>query len=153
MKILKWIGIAFGALVLLGIVVTLSSPEGREGFDRGADAARGSEEPDPTPLVIMVTPEPQEQPTPRVETVTETIETEVEVVPEVCKDALRLADRLISDYSGEILDILEAYVDYPDENLGEFGARVEVILNDRAEVYTPDDWDEYTALADECLAS
>lgn len=72
MKILKWIGIAVGALLLLAVVVTIATPEGRKGFQEGASQAieeqratptvEPTEAPTPEPTVAP-TPEPTEEPT------------------------------------------------------------------------------------------
>ena len=156
MKVLKWVAIAFGALLLLGLLVSLTSPEGREGLERGIDAA-SSEEPTPTaePTLVAVatpnltpTPDPTPEPTPVI--VTETVE--VEVVPEVCREALLAADRVIGMASEFPLDVLNAYVDYPDEDLVQFGRRVEDLMASYDVDAMDAEWATYTALADECLA-
>lgn len=132
MNIVKYAAVSLGALIL-GVVVGTST----------------GTEPEPTP-----TPEPAPSvalmPTPTPRTVTETVE--VEVVPSVCIDALYAADEVISESSVLALDILGAYVDYPDEDLIQFGRRVEDIIAATDPDTLDETFDEYATLADACLA-
>lgn len=127
------------------------------GVGVGAAGAQEEEVPLPTPQIVEVP-----GPTQRVEVEvvrevevpgpTQTIEVEVEVVPRACEDALYAADRVIGDNAEWMLDVLSAYTDYPDEDLVDFGRRFEAIV---AEGRTDEQnalWDEYVALADDCLA-
>ena len=70
-KAVKWVLIAIGVLFILGLVVSLMSPEGRRGIEQGADAALGStaatatEAPTPEPTATPTqAPIPTLKPTP-----------------------------------------------------------------------------------------
>lgn len=98
----------------------------------------------PTPIPTA-TPEPTPEPTPR------TVEVRVEVVPDACREALMAADTLIVTLMQFPVDALGAYVDYPDENLAEFGVRMEGLLNSYDITQIEREWDAYTPLATDCL--
>lgn len=114
-----------GRLLGLAIVAVLAA---------GCSTA-AAEAPPPTPQIIIKTIEvPGPQPTPQI--ITKTIE--VPVVPPACRAAI---DNLLGTNkitSGFLLDVLNAYLDYPDEDLGEFGGRVENLLGSLSEAGLPD---------------
>ncbi len=97
--------------------------------------------PTPTPRIVEV---PGPIPTPRI--------VEVEVAPLACIATINelLDDSiLLLDF---VIAIEAAYFDFPDEDLAEFGARVEQILGDRA----PPDEDAQQRMDeafDACLAA
>lgn len=74
----------------------------------------------PTPQIIVQTPAPVVQPTPKI----------VQVTPSACVEALDAILDLSAVESKAMLAILDAYVDYPKENLADFGRRVEAVLSD-----------------------
>lgn len=106
--------------VITGIVA------GIIGLGVGASAAKPEPVATPTPRIIVETAQPVAQPTPRV--VTETVE--VEVTPDACYTAILDGYTVMEQNLGTISAILNAYVDYPDENLADFGRRVEQIISD-----------------------
>jgi hypothetical protein len=142
-----WLKIVTGlfvALLAISLVGNLGGNAREESYDEGYEAGVASVTPPPTP-------EPLPMPTPQVVNI-EVPGPTVEVVPDVCVDALLKADEVIGEEASTLLEIFEAYVDFPDENLEQFGVRVETILSDSSLDPTAS-WDEYTALADSCLAS
>lgn len=150
----RWVQIVIVAVIALSVVSLVGNIGGgaanaryEEGFAAGV--ASVTPPPQPTPELVEVE---VPGPTQTIE-VTEYVETEVEVVPQVCKDALFAADRVIGDNAEWILDVLSAYTDYPDEDLVDFGRRFEAIVAEGRTEEQEALWDEYTALADECHAS
>lgn len=99
------------------------------------------------------TPQIVEVPGPTVEvpgpTQTVTVEVEVEVVPQACIDALDEADDLMYGHIDVLIGILSDYLDFPEENLAEFGARVETRIADDMSL---DDGDAYFDAAARCRA-
>lgn len=61
--VFKWVLITFGALLVLGLVLSVVSPEGRRGMEEGADEALSEETESPAAAVVE-TPEPTEEATP-----------------------------------------------------------------------------------------
>lgn len=140
MRVVKYIVVAL-LLLMLGVGI-------------GAASASPTEvEPEPT-VEPTPTPEPTPEPTPVVitETVTETVEVEVEVVPDVCIEALLAADVVMGESADVMLDILGAYVDYPDEDIAQFGRRVEDIIASTENDLGTSGWEDYVSLADQCMA-
>jgi hypothetical protein len=97
--------------------------------------------------IAAVTPEPTPEPTP--------IPTPwiVSVAPPECIDAIeQLAARSVPDLQF-IVDIYDAYLDYPDENLTQFGARVETLLNALQEPPSDAETTELLRQVDVCRAA
>jgi hypothetical protein len=63
-------------------------------------------------------------------TVTVDREVTVEVVPQACTDAAHALLEQTQPYVQFTVDVLADYLDYPEENLQELGARVETRLVD-----------------------
>lgn len=106
------------------------------GIGVGTSTAAGDEAPEPTPQIVEV-PGPTQTIEVEVPGPTQTIEiereVEVEVIPQSCTDEFnQLADSHLI-VLGNYLDILKDYSDYPDENLTEFGVRVEQTLSRHAD--------------------
>lgn len=102
-----------------------------------------------TPTIVPTpTSVPTPEPTPRV--VTETVTEYIEVTPQSCIDAI---DWMLSDGASAwtlISALYGDYVDFPEENLAEFGARVEERLSNF------DVGEDFTAVEpdiDACLAA
>lgn len=81
---------------------------------------------------------------------TQTIEVDVEVVPQACIDALDEADDVMYEQLDLLIGVLSDYLDFPEENLAEFGARVEARIADAPSL---DDGDAYFDAAAECRAA
>lgn len=129
-------------LVLAFASLGLGYAVGSTRYDAGVVDGVASVTPPPTPSPLPVpTPQIVEVPGPT-----------VEVLPAVCQDALFKADDVIAEHAEVMIDILDAYLDYPDENIADFGRRVETILNDEL-LNQSTAWEEYSALADSCLAT
>lgn len=97
------------------------------------------------------TPIPTPEPTPVV--ITETVTETVYEAPPACREALQLGSALYAAALEDNLSILNAYLDYPEEDLLDFGRRVEGILDEWG-VSTADLEEraaEYQAAAGECL--
>lgn len=105
------------------------------------------------PAVVQPTAEPTPRPTPQATPTPELIEVEVEVVPQVCLDALEAGRAAVTESNAFTLDTLDAYVDYPDENVEEFGVRVEQLISDFDTDAITDAIDEYASLASACEAA
>lgn len=107
---LKWVGIAVVAFLLMGVGYAMApggEPDVAEASPTASPTPTEESTPDPTPVVV-----------------------EIEVTPQSCLDAI---DGLLIEGSNSLTfvsDVLEAYLDYPDENLAEFGARVETIATE-----------------------
>ncbi|HET7713206.1 MAG TPA: hypothetical protein VFK94_01800 [Patescibacteria group bacterium] len=123
------------ASVLSGIV----------GIGIGASTARNPEPislPEPTPRIVI---EQGPEPSARVEIV------EKEVTPEACQEAILYAYETINETLIPLSEIFAAYVDYPDENLGEFGSRVEDILTEFGDASAmTEKFDQFESAADGC---
>ncbi len=108
-------------------------------------AACAAPTPDPT-ASAPATPEPTLAPTPS----PETVEVEVEVVPDACIDALDAAETALVASNAFTVDALLAYVEYPDENLEQFGGRVEELISE----FDQDSWsaviEEFRSLSEAC---
>ena len=97
------------------------------------------------------TPEPVVQPTPQV--ITKEVPVPgpvVEVTPQACRDLITyLVDngQVTTQFT---IDTLASYLDYPNENLAEFGQRVERLLNDLDLPEMPDNID---TLITQCLGA
>ena len=132
----KWV---IAAAVILFTIVLAYGTGAESAREEAYAAGVASVTPPPTP-----TPPPI--PTPRI--VVE--EVEVEVTPPECTDALLQAEAIIIELLEFRLDILSDYVDYPDENIAEFGRRIEERLGSLDPEATETMSDEYFALAALC---
>lgn len=90
----------------------------------------------PAEIVVVPSPYPSEvivpSPYPSL------VEVEVAVIPEACQTVI---DGLIDESIAQlelIVSIYGAYLDYPDEDIAQFGRRVEVILDNDAQNRTDD---------------
>lgn len=137
MNIVKYAAVGLVAL-MLGVIIGTSG-----GVEDSIEAGLATDTPEPT-----ATLEPTPEPTPIIVTETKTVE--VEVVPEVCTEALWAADKVIADNADWILSVLEAYTDYPDEDLVDFGRRFEAIVAEGRTGEQEALWDDYVSLADQC---
>lgn len=100
--------------------------------------------PTPTPRTIEVP-----GPTQTIEVPGPTQTIEIEVASASCVDALNQADMHSLELLELVTGIYDDYLDYPDEDLEQFGARVEERLN----TTTLTDGAVYFDLADECRAA
>lgn len=94
------------------------------------------------PAVVQPTAEPTPRPTPQA--------TPTPELPQVCLDALEAGRAAVTESNAFTLDTLDAYVDYPDENVEEFGVRVEQLISDLDFDAITDAIDEYALLASAC---
>jgi len=105
--------------------------------------------PAPEPVTEYV-PSPYAVPSPYEVRVVEPSPYEVEVAPKACLDAIDDLTIEVNTMSTFTLDVLDAYVSYPDEDLGQFGARVE----DAILTFDVNDLPDYPqAAVDECEAA
>ena len=122
-------------------------------FSIGVAAANSGE---PEVVTVEVTPQPTlppiatPEPTPVI--VTETVTVEVPVVPQACRDAIDAGSNQIAAGLDELVEIYSAYLDFPDEDIAEFGRRVEAIMVERAGRIEAeqDEFDRYLRLARRC---
>ncbi len=135
----RWAQITVAVVAVLAVIGFVGN---LDSYDEGHAAGVASVTPPPTPEPIPV-------PTPLVIEVPGPI---VETVPAECTEAIGAADVLIQTLIQMPLAVTTAYVDYPDENLEEFGARVETIITDFDVDTLTGDWDAYTEVADDCIA-
>lgn len=111
------------------------------GVDDGIAAANATPQVvQASPRIVLVTPEPTPESTPA------PMPTPQEVTPLACLDAVAGMSEEIVFLNDIVNDVVKAYVDFPEEDLGAFGFRVETILNGI-------DPDELGRLTDESLAS
>ncbi len=137
----RWAQITAAVVAVLAVISFVGS---LNSYDEGHAAGVASVTPPPTPEPIPVpTPLVIEVPGP-----TEIIET----VPAECTEAIGAADVLVQTLIQMPLEVTTAYSDYPDENLAEFGERVETIIAEFDLESLNADSDNYNDLAGDCMA-
>ena len=130
----KTAAIGMSAAVVFGILIGGAAARGGEAASAPEPVAQ------PTPQVIVQTPAPVVQPTPQV----------IEVTPQVCRDLIGVLAQSGSETNQFVIDVLSAYLDYPNENLAEFGQRVERLLENLDLTEPPDNID---SLIEQCLGA